>query len=131
MKESMKTQQPPAPPSPQPTPQHYLKIPPPTILQNSIPHQVVMNTQQQIKSTPPQMGQYQNPGPNQPRNLVDCNILHTNKEEIFLQTRGCQYGMPLDSTPTTLETTLATTGQTLMIPCPNTEPNPHIPRIPL
>jgi hypothetical protein len=54
----------------------------------------MMNTQQEINSTPPQMGQYKNPGHNQPRNPVDHNILLTSEEEILLQTRGHQYGMP-------------------------------------
>jgi hypothetical protein len=92
--------------------------------QNPIPHQGVMNTQQEIIPAPPQMGQYQNPGPNQPRNPVDRNILLTSEEEILLQTCGRQYGVPPDSTPTTSEEALATFGQPLMIPRPNTEPNP-------
>ena len=90
-----------------------------------------MNTQQEINSSPPQMGQYQNPGPNEPANLADRNILHTNEEEILLQTRGRQYDLPLDSTLTTSEANPATAGQPLMIPCRNTEPNPPIPHIPL
>jgi hypothetical protein len=96
-----------------------------------IPHQGVMNTQQEINSTPPQMGKYQNPGPNQPRYPVDRNILHTREENILLQTRGCQYNVPLESTPTTSDTTLDTVGKVLMIPRPNAEPNPHIPWVPL
>jgi hypothetical protein len=77
------------------------------------------------------MGQYQNPGPNQPGNPTDRNILLTNKEEILLQTHGHQYGLPLESTPTTSEATPSTTRQPLMIPHPNNEPNPRIPRMPL
>jgi hypothetical protein len=77
------------------------------------------------------MGQYQNLGPNQPRNLADHNILITSKEEILLQTRNHLYGLPPDSTPTTSEATLVIVGQPLMIPCPNTEPNPRIPRMTL
>jgi hypothetical protein len=61
-----------------------LQPPPLAVLKNPITHQGVMNTQQEINSTPPQMGQYQNPGPNQPRNPVDRSILHTNEEEILL-----------------------------------------------
>jgi hypothetical protein len=85
MKASMNTQHPLAPPAPQPVTQHYLKPPPPTVLQNPIPHQGVMNTQQEGNPIPPKMGQYQNPRPNQPRHPVDCSILLTIKEEILLQ----------------------------------------------
>jgi hypothetical protein len=108
MKESMNAQRPPVSPAPQQAPQQYLQQPPPTILQNPIPHQGVMNTQQEVHPAPPQMGQYQNPGPNQPGNLVDRNILLTNEEEILLQTRGRQYGVPPESTPTTSEMAPAT-----------------------
>jgi hypothetical protein len=108
-----------------------LQPPPSTILQKLIPHQGVMNTQQEINATPPQMGKYQNPIPNQPRNLVDRNILHTNEEDILLQTHSRKYKIPPESTPTTLETTLDTSRQPLMIPHPNTEPNPCIPCVPL
>jgi hypothetical protein len=82
-------------------------------------------------SCPPQMGQYQNPGPIYPGNPADCNILLTSEEEILLQTHGCQYNAPPESTPTTSKATPATAGQTLMIPCPNTEPPICIPHIPL
>jgi hypothetical protein len=75
----------------------------PTVFQNPIPYQGVMNTQQVINPTSPQMGQYATPGATQPRNLVDRSILLTN-EEILLQTQNRQYGMPSDSTPTTSET---------------------------
>jgi hypothetical protein len=127
MKESMNTQRPSTPPSPHSAPQHYLQPPPLVVLQNHIPHQGVMNTQQEINSTPPQMGQYQNPGPNPD----DCSILHTSEEEIPLQICSRQYDMPPESTPTTLETTPSTLGQPFMIPRPNIEPNPFIPCIPL
>jgi hypothetical protein len=86
-----------------------------------------MNTQQEVHPAPPQMGQYQNLGPNQPRNTVDHNILLTSEEEILLQTRGLQYNVPPESTPTTSKVAPTTLGQPLMIPCPNTEPNPYIP----
>jgi hypothetical protein len=109
MKASMNPQCPPAPPAPQQAPQQYLQPPPPTVLQNPIPHQGVMNTQQEVHPAPPQMGQYQNPSPTQPRNLVDRNILLTSEEEVLLQTRGRQYGVPPDSTPTTSGTTPDTT----------------------
>jgi hypothetical protein len=101
MKESMNTQHPLAPPSPQLTPHHYLQPPPPTIFQNAIPHQGVMNTQQEGNYAPPQMGKYQNPGPNQLRNPFDRSILLTSEEEILLQTHNHPYGMPPKSTPTT------------------------------
>jgi hypothetical protein len=127
MKESMNTQRPPTPPAPQSTPQHYLQPPPLVIFQNPIPYQGVMNTQQEINSAPPQMGQYQNSGPNP----VDRNILHIREEEILLQTHDRQYNMPPDSTPTTSEKTPATIEQPFMIPHPNIEPNPRIPCIPL
>jgi hypothetical protein len=35
----------PTPPTPQQTPQQYVQQPPPTMLQNPIPHQGVINTQ--------------------------------------------------------------------------------------
>jgi hypothetical protein len=79
---------------------------------------------------PPQMGQYPNPGASQPVNPVDRSVLLTN-EEILLQTRNRQYGMPPDSTPTTLETLPTTFGQPLMIPRPNVEPILRIPCMPL
>jgi len=104
-----------------------MQQPPPAVLQNPIPYQGVMNTQQIINPTPPQMGQYPNPGTTQPRNSVDRSILLTS-EKILLQTCNHQYGMPPDSTPTTSETLPTTTGQPLMIPHPNAEPIPRIPR---
>jgi hypothetical protein len=44
MKDSMNALRPPAPPSPQQAPQKYSQQPPPTVLQNPVPHQGVMNT---------------------------------------------------------------------------------------
>jgi hypothetical protein len=44
-----------------------------------------------------------------------------------MQTHDRQYGVPPESTPTTSEEALATSRISLMIPCPNTKPNPHIP----
>jgi hypothetical protein len=90
-----------------------------------------MNTQKEVNLTPPQMGQYQNPGPNQPENLANRNILHTSEEDILLQTCSHPYGLPLESTPNTSEEYPTTYGKPLMIPHPNIEPNPRIPRIPL
>jgi hypothetical protein len=63
MEVSMNTQRPPATPAPQ----HYFQPPLSTILRNPIPHQGVMNTQQEIKSTSPQMGQYQTQVPINPK----------------------------------------------------------------
>jgi hypothetical protein len=90
-----------------------------------------MNTQQEINSTPPPMGKYQKPGPNQPGNLVDHNIFHTSEEDTLLQTRSYPYGLPADSTQTTSEVAPSTSRQPLMIPHPNIEPNPCIPLMPL
>jgi hypothetical protein len=106
-----------------------LQPPPPVVLKNPIPHQGVINTQEEITPSPPQLGQYQNLGPNQPGNWVDHNILLTSEEDIILQTCGRQYGIHPESTPTTSEEALATIGQQLMIPHPNTNPNPRIPRM--
>ena len=122
----MNASPPPAPPSPQRAPQYYLQQPPPIMLKNPIPHKGVMNTQQKMHPTPPQMGQYQNPG-----NPADRNILLTSEEEILLQTCSHQYNTPPESTPTTWEESLATSRQPLIIPCPNTEPTIHIPCISL
>jgi hypothetical protein len=126
MKESMNGPRPPAPPAPQQAPQQYVQQPPPAVLQNPIPHQGVMNTQQEMHPAPPQMGQYQNPG-----TPADRTILLTSEEEILLQTRSRQYSAPPESTPTTSEAVPVTTGPPLMIPCPNTETPLRIPRIPL
>jgi hypothetical protein len=42
---------------PQQAPQHYLQPPPPTVLQNPIPHQGVMNTQQRGQLFPTTNGE--------------------------------------------------------------------------
>jgi hypothetical protein len=126
----MNSQGPLAPPAPQHAPQQYFQPPPPSVFQNPIPYQGVMNTQQVINPAPPQMGQYPNPGATQPGNSVDRSVLLTN-EEILLQTRNHQYSMPPESTPTTLETLPATVGQPFMISRPNAEPIPRIPHMPL
>jgi hypothetical protein len=84
------------------------------VLQKPIPHQGVMNTQQNMHPAPPQMGQYQNPG-----NLLDHNILLTSEEEIIFQMRSRQYNAPHESTPTTLEESPSIVVQTFMIPPPN------------
>jgi hypothetical protein len=126
MKESGNGPRPPAPPAPQQAPQQYVQQPPPVVLQNPIPHQGVMNTQQEMHPAPPQMGQYPNPG-----TPTDHTILLTSEEEVLLQTRSRQYNAPPDSAPTTSEAAPVTTGPPLMIPHPNTEPPLHIPRIPL
>jgi hypothetical protein len=96
------------------------------VLQNPVPHQGVMNTQQEMHPTPPRMGQYQNPG-----NPKDRNILLTSEEEILLQMHSRQYDAPSEFTPTTSEAAPTTAGKPLMILCPNTEPPIRIPRIPL
>jgi hypothetical protein len=51
----------PAQPAPQQAPQQYVQQPPPAVLQNPIPHQGVINTQQDTQHPPPQVGQYLNP----------------------------------------------------------------------
>jgi hypothetical protein len=129
MKESMKFQCPTTSPAHQQAPHHYLKEPPLTILENPIPHQGVMNTQPEISSTPPQMGKYQNLGPNQPRNPSNHNIVHTKEEEIILQTHDRQYNVPLDSTTTTSKAAPPISKKPLMISHPNTEPSPRIPHM--
>jgi hypothetical protein len=53
MKESRNGLHPPTPPAPPQAPQQYLQQPPPTMFQNPIPHQGVMNTQQEVHPTPP------------------------------------------------------------------------------
>jgi len=90
-----------------------------------------MNTQQEVQPAPPQMGQYQHPGPNQPGNPIDRNILLTSEEEILLQTHVRQYNIPYESPPTTSEAAPTISRQPLMIPCPNTDPTLRIPCIPL
>jgi hypothetical protein len=113
-------------PTPQQAPQQYVQQPPPKMLQNPIPHQGVMSTQQEMHPAPPQMGQYQNLG-----TPVDHTILLTSEEEILLQTHSRQYCTPPKPTPTTSEAVPGTTGPPLMIFCPNTETPLWIPRIPL
>jgi hypothetical protein len=103
MKDSMNVPHPPAQPTPQQAPQQYFQQPPLVVLQNPIPHQGVMNTQQEMHPSPPQMGQYQNPG-----NLADRNILLTSEEEILLQMHSRQYNAPPESTPTTSKEVPAT-----------------------
>jgi hypothetical protein len=88
------------------------------MLQNPIPHQGVMNTQQEMHPAPPHMGQYKNP-----RNPADHNILLTSEEEIILQMSSRQYSAPPESTPTTSEVSPATVVQLLMIPHPNAYPS--------
>jgi hypothetical protein len=131
MKESMNVPHPLVTPAPQKAPQQYLQQPSPVVLQNPIPHQGVMNTPQEVHPTPLQIGKYQNPGPIHPRNPTDRNILLISEEEILLQTHSFHYGVPTESNPTISEATPATSGQPLMIPCPNIEPTIRIPRIPL
>jgi hypothetical protein len=100
--------------------------PPPAVLQNPIPHQGVINTQQDTQHPPPQVGQYHNPN-----NPAELTILLTSEEEILLQTRNRQYHAPTESTPISPETNLAPTGPLLVIPRPSAEPPLHIPCIPL
>jgi hypothetical protein len=89
----------PAQPAPQQAPQQYVQQPPPVVLQNPIPHQGVINTQQDMQHPPPQVGQYHNPN-----NPAERTILLTSEEEILLQTRNCQYHTPAESTPISPET---------------------------
>jgi hypothetical protein len=100
--------------------------PPPAVIQNPILHQGVMNTQQDMQPTLPQIGKYPNLG-----NPVDHTILLTSEEEVFLQTRSRQYSATPESDPTTSNASLVIIGPPLMIPLPNTDPPLHIPHIPL
>jgi hypothetical protein len=117
------------PPSPaQPAPQQaqqYVQQPP-AVLQNPIPHQGIINTQQDAQHPPPQMGQYHNPN-----NPAERTILLTSEEEILLQTRNRQYPPTAESTPTPTEANPTPTGPPLVIPRPSAEPPLRIPRIPL
>jgi hypothetical protein len=113
-------------PAPPQAPQQYVQQPPPFVLQNPIPHQGVINTQQAMHPTPPQLGQYPNTG-----TPADHTILLTSEEKVLLQMCSRQYSTPLESSPTTSKTTPITTGPPLMIPLPNTEIPLHIPLIPL
>jgi hypothetical protein len=85
----------PAQPAPQQAQQQYAQQPPPAMLQNPIPHQGVINTQQDTQHPPPQVGQYHNPN-----NPVERTILLTSEEEILLQTCNRQYPPTAESTPT-------------------------------
>jgi hypothetical protein len=96
------------------------------VLQNPIPHQGVINTQQDTQHPPPQVGQYHNPN-----NPAERTILLTSEEEILLQTRNRQYPASAESTPTSTDTNPTPTGPPLMIPRPSNEPPLRIPRIPL
>jgi hypothetical protein len=107
MKDSMNVPRPPAPPAPQQAPQQYLQQPPPTVLQNPIPHQGVMNTQQEMHPAPPQMGQYQNPG-NQ-RIAISSSLA---KKKFFYKCAVVNTMHPPESTPTTSEAAPATTRTT-------------------
>jgi hypothetical protein len=115
----------PAQPAPQQAQQQYAQQPP-AVLQNPIPHQGVINTQQDTQHPPPQMGQYHNPN-----NPAERTILLTSEEEILLQTRNRQYPPTTESTPTSPETNPTPTGPPLVIPRPSAEPPLRIPRIPL
>jgi hypothetical protein len=115
----------PAQPAPQQAQQQYAQQPP-AVLQNPIPHQGVINTQQDAQHPPPQMGQYHNPN-----NPAERTILLTSEEEILLQTRNRQYPPTAESTPTSTEANPTPTGPPLVIPRPSAEPPLRIPRIPL
>jgi hypothetical protein len=114
----------PAQPAPQQAQQQYVQQPPPAVLQNPIPHQGVVNTQQDAQRPPPQAGPYHNPN-----NPAERTILLTSEEEILLQTRNRQY--PAESTPTPPETHPTPAAPPLVIPRPTAEPPLRIPRIPL
>ena len=101
-----------------------MQQPPPAVLQNPIPHQGVVNTQQDAQHSPPQAGQYHNPN-----NPAERTILLTSEEEILLQTRNRQY---LDeSTSTPPETNPTPMAPPLVIPRPPAEQPLRIPLIPL
>jgi hypothetical protein len=53
------------------------------MLQNPIPHQGMMKTQQEIQPAPPQVGPYHNLG-----TFADRTILLTSEEEILQQMHG-------------------------------------------
>jgi hypothetical protein len=86
MKEFGNGSHPLVPPAPQQAPQQHVQQPPPTFLQNPIPHQGVINTQQEMHPTPPQIGQY--PHPNNP---MDHTILLTSEEEVLLLSLASHY----------------------------------------
>jgi hypothetical protein len=106
----------PAQPAPQQAQQQYAQQPP-AVLQNPIPHQGVVNTQQDTQHPPPQVGQYHNPN-----NPAERTILLTSEEEILLQTRNRQYPAPAESTPISADTNPPPTGPPLVIPRPPAEP---------
>jgi hypothetical protein len=110
--------------APQQAQKQYVQQPPLAVLQNPIPHQGVVNTQQDAQRPPPQAGQYHNPN-----NPGECTILLTSEEEILLQTRNLQY--PAESTSTSPETNPTPAAPPLVIPRPSTETPLRIPRIPL
>jgi hypothetical protein len=114
----------PAQPAPQQAQQQYVQQPPPAVLQNPIPHQGVVNTQQDAQRPPPQAGPYYNL-----HNPAERTILLTSEEEILLQTRNRQY--PAESTSTPPETNPTPAAPPLVIPRPTAEPSLRIPRIPL
>jgi hypothetical protein len=114
----------PAQPAPQQAQQQYVQQPPPAVLQNPIPHQGVVNTQQDAQRPPPQAGPYHNLN-----NPAERTILLTSEEEILLQTRNRQY--PAESTSTPPETNPTPAAPPLVIPRPTAEPPLRIPRIPL
>jgi hypothetical protein len=124
LKDSGSLPPPPAQPAPQQAQQQYAQQPPPAVLQNPIPHQGVINTQQDTQHPPPQVSQYHNPN-----NPAERTILLTSEEEILLQTRNRQYPATAESTPT--ETNPTPTRPPLVIPRPSTEPPLRIPCIPL
>jgi hypothetical protein len=115
----------PAQPAPQQAQQQYAQQPP-AVLQNPIPHQGIINTQQDTQHPPPQMRQYHNPN-----NPAERTILLTSEEEILLQTRNRQYPPTAESTPTSTEANPTPTGPPLVIPHPSAELPLRIPRIPL
>jgi hypothetical protein len=117
---------PPSPAQPAPPQAQQYAQQPPAVLQNPIPHQGVINTQQDAQHPPPQMGQYHNPN-----NPAERTILLTSEEEILLQTRNRQYPPTAESTPTSTEANPTPTGPPLVIPRPSAEPPLRIPRIPL
>jgi hypothetical protein len=116
----------PAQTAPQQAPQQYVQQPPPTVLQNPIPHQGVINTQHDTQHPPPQMGKYYNPN-----NPSERTILLTSEEEILLQTRNRHYHTPTESTSISPEKNPTPTGPPLVIPHPSAEPPLRIPCIPL
>jgi hypothetical protein len=114
----------PTQPAPQQAQQQYVQQPPPAILQNPIPHQGMVNTQQDAQRSPPQAGQYHNPN-----NPAEHTILLTSEEEILLQTRNRQY--LAESTSTSPEKNPTPAAPPLFIPRPSAETPLRIPRIPL